>query len=141
MITVVSAAIVAPTANRILLTQRCGSSYPFLWCTPGGHVEPNEEHIEALGRELIEEIGWTSALFPFKEVYVHTMQSSRTGEPVKVHCYLVKHYGELDGFSCLDKTIGVGWFDTPGLFALRDARMLTPADEANVDALAALVRP
>jgi 8-oxo-dGTP pyrophosphatase MutT (NUDIX family) len=144
MLKVVSAAIVAPVLNRVLLAQRSGSapSYPLLWCTPGGKVKPMERQDEALARELKEEIGgdvepWT-VLDP---VYRHAMTPSRTGEPVEVICYRIDWYGHLDAFSCLDATIGIGWFDSAGLYALRDARMLTPADEANIDALAALVRP
>jgi 8-oxo-dGTP diphosphatase len=144
MLQVVSAAIVAPVMNRVLLAQRSGAapSYPLLWCTPGGKVKPMERQDEALARELKEEIGitvepWT-ILGP---VYIHSMTSSRTGEFVEVICFRIDWYGHLDAFSPLDATIGFGWFDTAGLYALRDARMLTPADEANIDGLAALVRP
>lgn len=56
MIEVVSAVIVRN--NRILLTQRPeGKDFPFSWECPGGKVDGNESHHEALQRELCEELG------------------------------------------------------------------------------------
>lgn len=56
MIEVVSAVIVRK--NRILLTQRLPTKdYPFMWESPGGKVEKNEDPGDALTRELREELG------------------------------------------------------------------------------------
>lgn len=74
-------------------------------------------------------------------VYEHRIKSTQTGEDVCVYCFAIERHKVTGTYQCLDQTIGLGWFDAAGLYALRDARMLTPADEANIDALAALVRP
>lgn len=56
MIEVVSAVII--TDGRVLLTQRrADQEFAFTWESPGGKVEIGESHIDALIRELREEIG------------------------------------------------------------------------------------
>jgi len=43
--------------KRILLAQRpVGKSFAYCWETPGGKVEGNESHHQALRRELMEEL-------------------------------------------------------------------------------------
>jgi 8-oxo-dGTP pyrophosphatase MutT (NUDIX family) len=143
MLTVVSAAIVNEKAQRVLLAQRSAdaSSYPHLWCTPGGKVEAGESLAGALARELREEIGFHHPLPMMRPVYENRMKSTRTGEDVFVLCYRIEWPRKGCALTIGDKTAGLGWFDAASLYALRDARMLTPADETNVDALANLVRP
>ncbi len=136
MITVVSAAIVAVVANRVLLTQRSGgTSYPFMACTPGGKVNPGESNLDALWRELGEEIGLVGAPKELPEVYRHAMTSSRTGEPVTVICYRLDWHGNLFSFSCLDATIGLWWHSAGDLLTAD----MAPADNANREKLIALV--
>jgi 8-oxo-dGTP diphosphatase len=45
--------------GRVLLCHRAAGRrwYPDVWDLPGGHVETGESPIEALGRELKEEVG------------------------------------------------------------------------------------
>lgn len=45
--------------DRVLLCHRtpARSAYPDVWDVPGGHVEPGETPLEALHRELAEELG------------------------------------------------------------------------------------
>jgi 8-oxo-dGTP pyrophosphatase MutT (NUDIX family) len=142
MLTVVSAAIVNEKGKRLLLAQRSAgaSSYPHLWCTPGGHVETGESIANALARELREEIGFHHPLPMMRPVYEHKMKSSRTGDDVWVLCYRLEWPREACTLTIGDKTAGLGWFDFDTLYALRDARKLTPADEAHVDKLASLLR-
>lgn len=143
MLTVVSAAIVNEKGKRILLAQRSADapSYPLLWCTPGGKVEAGESIAQALARELREEIGFHHEWRMMRPVYEHKMKSTRTGEDVFVLCYRIEWPRVAIPLTIGDKTAGLGWFDAATLLALRDARMLTPADEANAELLAALVRP
>lgn len=56
MIEVVSAVIIRE--GRILLTQRLANKdFPFTWECPGGKVDGNESHHDAIRRELYEELG------------------------------------------------------------------------------------
>ncbi|MCI2238582.1 NUDIX domain-containing protein [Paenibacillus sp. TRM 82003] len=48
-------------AGRVLLTRRSSTraAYPGRWALPGGHVEDGESEVQALQRELSEELGVT----------------------------------------------------------------------------------
>lgn len=57
---VVVVAIIENAHNRILVTQRAKHGpQPDLWEFPGGKVEPGEDPVSALKRELREELGIT----------------------------------------------------------------------------------
>jgi 8-oxo-dGTP pyrophosphatase MutT (NUDIX family) len=49
-----SVTIFDPTGTKIILTQRTDN---FLWCLPGGAVDPGESVVEAAERETLEEVG------------------------------------------------------------------------------------
>jgi ADP-ribose pyrophosphatase YjhB (NUDIX family) len=49
-----SAAVLDPTAQRILLVRRVDSGR---WAVPGGYMEPGETFTEACAREVLEETG------------------------------------------------------------------------------------
>jgi mutator protein MutT len=53
--------------GAVLLARRspARSTYPGLWSFPGGHVEDGETLVEALARELREEIGVTPTAFTY----------------------------------------------------------------------------
>jgi 8-oxo-dGTP diphosphatase len=54
----VVAGLIVAADNRILITQRSATqAMPLQWEFPGGKVEPGESPVEALARELREEIG------------------------------------------------------------------------------------
>lgn len=56
MIHVVSGLVVR--SGRVLMTQRLANkSHPFTWETPGGKVDACEDPVNALARELREEVG------------------------------------------------------------------------------------
>jgi 8-oxo-dGTP pyrophosphatase MutT (NUDIX family) len=96
----------------LLLAQRApATSYAWNWCTPGGKVG-EETHHDALARELHEELGIVLLGQLGRLVYRCDVSSSRTGELMRVHCYLIQ-LGDIPSAvkaQCLDKTIGVGWF-------------------------------
>src|SRR5208283_5252202 len=73
MIEVVSAIIVKH--GRILLQQRPPlKDFPFCWESPGGKVDGNESHHQALRRELLEELGIDIGKLP------HGLKPAWTGE-------------------------------------------------------------
>ena len=57
VVQVVGAALV--DGDRVLVAQRSGGSYDGCWEFPGGKVEPGEEELAALVREIGEELGVT----------------------------------------------------------------------------------
>lgn len=56
---IVAGAILVDPSGRLLLQHRDANAptSPNKWSTPGGHLEPGETLLEAVRRELIEEIG------------------------------------------------------------------------------------
>lgn len=90
--TIVSAAIIRQD-DLILLTQRKPDAHlPNLWEFPGGKVEAGESLVDALGREIREELGITVTVhneyyttthhYPTKSVELHFFNCSiLDGEP------------------------------------------------------------
>jgi 8-oxo-dGTP pyrophosphatase MutT (NUDIX family) len=133
---VVSAAIVDPKSKKLLLAKRSkDTTYPGLWCTPGGSVE-DETQLEALRREVREEILVRLNIDAVGEVvYRHEVRSTRSGEMVAVVCYLVP-IDAIEGTPMPgDKTEEVRWFSSDELSGIA----MTPADEANYSALVSLL--
>jgi 8-oxo-dGTP diphosphatase len=56
--------------DRVLLCHRAPGRrwYPDVWDFPGGHVEPREAPVEALRRELLEELGVDIGLGPLRAI-------------------------------------------------------------------------
>ena len=92
--------------------------------------------IDSLRRELREELGVEFLHRGFDEpVYIHDIESSRTGKMVRVFCHRIKHTDTDMRFLCGDKTVGIGWFDASELATIR----LAPADSAEIGKLAMLL--
>ena len=136
---VVTAAIVNVEVKRLMLAQRGGTTYEWMWGTPGGEMEAGraESELEALPRELKEELGVDylhyGRLGPM--VYEQDVDVAKN-RIVTVRCYRVPHTQIWNRYQCLDKTVGIRWVTADEL----ETVYLTPADDANRGKLMALLR-
>ena len=94
-ITEVAVAVLIKPDGRFLLSSRPeGKPYPGYWEFPGGKIEPGESVLQAIKRELMEELNVTitkaTPWFTFMMVYTHAT--------VRLHCWRVTEwYGEMKG--------------------------------------------
>ncbi len=94
-LTDVAVAILQKPDGSFLLSSRPeGKPYPHYWEFPGGKIEPGETMLEAMVRELQEELNVTitraAPWFTFVMHYTHAM--------VRLHCWRVREWtGEMRG--------------------------------------------
>jgi 8-oxo-dGTP diphosphatase len=77
--------------GQILLARRGHerAAYPGLWSFPGGHVEEQETQVEALIRELREEIG----IIPGESQLITSIQDANvTSDTATYHLYAVRRW-------------------------------------------------
>ena len=81
--------------DKILICQRTKHQpMPLQWEFPGGKIEPGENAVEALVRELQEELGITAEIG--REV-AHILHNYKNGNTIELGFYLVEKYeGQLD---------------------------------------------
>lgn len=94
-ITQVAVGVLVDSQNRYLMTTRPkGKVYEGYWEFPGGKLEVGESVVEALRRELIEEIGLT-----ISEAHTNVWREQMVDYPhalVRLHfCKVTKWSGEL----------------------------------------------
>jgi mutator protein MutT len=92
----VVAAAVIDTTDRVLIAQRpAGKHMAGGWEFPGGKLEPGEERLVGLARELREELGITITAQPRPLIRVHHAYPARE---VLLDIWVVRRYGgELHG--------------------------------------------
>lgn len=95
--------------GRVFIQKRLETGgWAGLWEFPGGRVEPNEENIEAVVRELEEE----TAFHVQARDFLGTITHSYTRYKIALHCYLCRF--DSDRLPCLTDTRG---FPVPELSA------------------------
>ena len=98
----VVAAIMTNGSDKILIAKRSlKSSHPGKWEFPGGKIEQNEEHTDALRRELFEEFGIDCKVGCHFTTVIHEYSSHR----VHLHAYHANHISgkyKLIDHDCLE---------------------------------------
>ena len=127
MIEVVSAIIVKH--GRILLQQRPpNKDFGFCWESPGGKVDNNETHHQALRRELLEELGIDIGELPVKQTAAWSGRFDNIVQRADRANVLLHFYTIGDRFSgtpvLKDNQPGIGWFSTAEMLSLN----LSPAN-------------
>lgn len=81
--------------DKILICQRTKyQPMPLQWEFPGGKIEPGETGVDALVRELQEELGVTAEI---GHEVAHIVHNYRNGNTIELGFYLVERFaGELE---------------------------------------------
>ena len=124
--------------DRVLLAHRSASkrAFPGVWDLPGGVVEEGESGLEALGRELREELG--VAIATGSASHLCQVVAEPAGEPVELDAWLVTGWSGTPANRAPDEHDTIGWFglaDLPPLAhdpvresLLRALRSAVPAE-------------
>lgn len=96
--------------DRVLLAHRSASkrAFPGVWDLPGGVVEAGESELEALGRELLEELGVAISTGSASHLCRVTVKPS--GEPVELDAWLVTRWSGTPANRAPDEHDALGWF-------------------------------
>jgi 8-oxo-dGTP diphosphatase len=94
------------------------SAYPGLWSFPGGHIEQPETLVEALVREVSEEVGVTPTSFAF----ISSISDPNTSEtdPATYHMYRVTAWEGGQPALRGDKYTELRWFTPEAAITLPD---------------------
>lgn len=96
--------------GRVLLVHRSPNkrAHPNVWDLPGGCVEENESEIEALARELREELGVHIATDRVSQLYRLTAGSA--DEPAQVSAWMVHKWQGTPHNAAPNEHVDIGWF-------------------------------
>lgn len=102
----IAAAVISRDDGRVLVVRKKGS-HAFI--QPGGKIEPDEDPIQALCRELDEELALSIA--PTLPVYIGTFSApavNESGSAVIAQVYTLSHTGEVHPKAELEE---IAWID------------------------------
>lgn len=85
----IASAVARRHGDLLLVQQRYPSDPRLYWGLPGGHVEPGEELLAGLGRELYEETGLTLVRTPTIAFLVQVLRQTAEGPQQWLVCHFV----------------------------------------------------
>jgi mutator protein MutT len=111
--------------GRVLLVHRRPNriAYPDVWDLPGGHVESGESELDALERELREELGVQLAAGSVS--HLCRLNAGRGGEAVRLSAWLVCDWQGTPANAAPDEHDEIGWFRPGELLSLAHGRLGT----------------
>ena len=107
--------------DRVLLAHRSASkhAFPGTWDLPGGVVEDGESELEALRRELDEELGVT--ITAGSTSHLCRVSARPAGEPVELDAWLVAGWSGTPANRAPEEHDAIGWFGLADLPPLAHA--------------------
>ena len=105
---VVAAALVRE--GRVLLVHRSPNrrAYPGVWDLPGGHIETGESELEALAREMHEELGVQIAAGSAS--HLCRLNAGRGGESIVLSAWMVADWQGTPTNVAPDEHDAIRWF-------------------------------
>lgn len=112
--------------RRVLLVHRSRHrrAYPDLWDLPGGHVEPGESPLDALVRELREELG--VRVVAETAGHMAELRSGAGDEDVRVSVWSVGEWEGVPVNAAPEEHDRIGWFGAADVWALPMAHQRLP---------------
>lgn len=106
--------------GKVLLARRSPrrSAYPGLWSFPGGHVEQGEALVEALVREIHEEVGVVPTSYSLLAAIADPNASN--SDPATYHMYLVTAWERGEPALLGDEHTELQWFPPSAAIVLPD---------------------
>lgn len=110
-------ALIGP--DGVLLVHRRAERryYPDCWDLPGGHVEPGESGVQALVRELREELGVTAAVEGEPRTRIVDRTDAEDGMDLQI--WVVEQWSGTPRNLAADEHDDVRWFRAQELSSLR----------------------
>lgn len=96
--------------GRVLLVHRSLNrrAYPGVWDLPGGHIEAGETELDALTREMHEELGVQIATR--SAIHLCRWDAGREGASVRLSAWLVSQWQGTPANVAPDEHDEIGWF-------------------------------
>ena len=101
--------------GRVLLVHRrpVKRAYPNVWDLPGGVIEPGESELDALSRELHEELG--IRMDTGSVSHLCRVTAGPTDEPALLSAWLVRDWDGTPSNLAPEEHDDLGWFDLEDL--------------------------